>query len=712
MVEPMEFLYIRIVKAKDLCDEENCVVSYEPYVEDRIHTTFIEFFMKIKDPENDGVKGRVIMDVNEVPKRVPPDSPLAPQWYKLEDREGVCVKTELMLAVWIGTQADEAFAEAWHLDAIGVSYEGVVNTKSKVYMSPKLWYLRVNVIQAQNLEITDKNRRPEVFVKAVFGGIVARTKISLSRNHLSPMWNEDLMFVAAEPFESLLVLTVENKVGNNKEEVIGRCVIHLGKLERRLSGKPVDSRWYPLEGEEGKENERPTTYNSKIQLRASLDGGYHVLDETTHCSSDLRPTVRQLWKQEIGVLELGIVNATGLPQMKKIGGQGRTDAYCVAKYGQKWIRTRTIMDTCSPQWNEQYTWGVYDPCTVITIGVFDNCHFQGSDNSKGVQDSRIGKIRIRLSTLETDRIYTYSYPLFVLQPQGLKKMGELQLAIRFSCSSYFNLLQVYTQPILPKMHYSHPLSLQQQEYLRHQATQLLSLRLSRSEPPLRKEVVEYMLDYDSRTWSKRRTTANCQRIKAALSGLEYAVQFLETIRSWKRPLITVLVLLFLCFLIYFPQLLFSSVCFNLCVMGAWKYRSRPRNPPHMDPQLSSVHRLVSEDLDEEFDGIPTTCKNTDALKFRYNRLRVMAGQVQILLGDLATQLERIQSLVSWRDPRATSLFVSFCVVSGVLLYVIPLRLIFIVLVFYALRPPKFRSKLPSMPVNFLRRLPAKTDSLL
>ncbi|XP_021851386.2 FT-interacting protein 3, partial [Spinacia oleracea] len=746
MVEPMEFLYIRIVKAKDLI-EVNDDCTCDPYVEvrvgnykaitktgeklpnpewnqvfafskERVHTFFIEIFLKTKVHEGDGVKGRLILDVNEAPKRVPPDSPLAPQWYKLEDLGGVCVKPELMLAVWMGTQADEAFTEAWHLDAVGVSCDEIVNTKSKVYMSPKLWYLRVNVIQAQNLEMVSKNKRPEVFVKAVFGETTAKTKISTSRNVLSPLWNEDLMFVAAEPFDSLLTLTVENKVGNN-EEVIGKCVIHLGKLERRLGNKPVDSRWFTLERpvvEDGKKNgkETPALFNSKLQLRASLDGGYHVLDETSHNSSDMRPTVRQLWKQEIGVLELGILNATGLPQMKimKNGQGGRTDAYCVAKYGQKWVRTRTIIDSSSPQWNEQYTWEVFDPCTVITVGVFDNCHFQGPDNVKGAKDSRIGKVRIRLSTLETDRIYTYSFPLLVLETQGLKKMGDLQLAIRFSCSSFFNLLQVYTQPILPKMHYSHPLSLYQQECLRHQATQLLSLRLGRSEPPLRMEIVKDMLDYDSRNWSKRRTTANSQRIKAALSGVGFLFQFLETLCSWKRPVITVLVHLFLFFLIFYPQFIISSICFNLSVIGLWNYRARPRNPPHMDPQLSNVHKLIQEDLEEEFDGIPTTCKNNDTLKFRYNRLRVIAGKMQILLGDLATQLERLQSLLSWRDPRATAMFVCFCVVSGIVLSVIPLRITYMGFVVYFLRHPKFRSKLPSVPVNFLRRLPAKTDSLL
>nr|CAD1842659.1 unnamed protein product [Ananas comosus var. bracteatus] len=63
--------------------------------------------------------GRIVFDLTEVP--------LAPQWYKLEDKKGDKLSSggggELMLAVWIDTQADEAFPDAWHsvsLDVLAV----------------------------------------------------------------------------------------------------------------------------------------------------------------------------------------------------------------------------------------------------------------------------------------------------------------------------------------------------------------------------------------------------------------------------------------------------------------------------------------------------------------------------------------------------------------------------------------------------------------
>ncbi|MBA0614382.1 hypothetical protein Godav_014685, partial [Gossypium davidsonii] len=111
--------------------------------------------------------------MSDIPTRVPPDSPLAPQ----------CI----------------------------------TNTRSKVYLSPRLWYLRVNIIEAQDLVVPgDKNRNPEVYVKAALGNVKLRTRVSADKS-LNPRWNEDLMFVAVEPFYDHLVLTVVDK--NNEEEI-------------------------------------------------------------------------------------------------------------------------------------------------------------------------------------------------------------------------------------------------------------------------------------------------------------------------------------------------------------------------------------------------------------------------------------------------------------------------------------------------------------
>jgi hypothetical protein len=53
---------------------------------------------------------------------------------------------------------------------------------------------------------------------------------------------------------------------------------------------------------------------------------------------------------------------------------------------------------------------------------------------------RNGKLRIQLSTLRSKWIHILSYQFLVLQHCRAKRMGEIELAFRFSCSSYVNTL--------------------------------------------------------------------------------------------------------------------------------------------------------------------------------------------------------------------------------------------------------------------------------
>ncbi|GER57147.1 C2 calcium/lipid-binding plantphosphoribosyltransferase family protein [Striga asiatica] len=742
LVEQMHYLYVRVVRARDL-PPNPVTSSCDPYVEvklgnykgrthrfekkttpewnqvfafskEKIQSSVLEVFVRDREMVGrDDYMGRVVFDLHEVPMRVPPDSPLAPLWYRLENHRGETKpRGELMLAVWMGTQADEAFPEAWHSDAASVHGEGVYSVRSKVYVSPKLWYLRVNVIEAQDVESEDRSQPPQVFVKAQLGQQVLKTKVCPTRT-VNPFWNEDLVFVAAEPFEEQLVLTVENKM-SRKDELAGRLVLPLTVFERRLDHRAVDSRWFNLErfgfGVLEGEKRNEMKFSTRVHLRVCLEGGYHVLDESTYYISDQRPTARQLWKQPIGIFEIGILSAQGLVTMKKNNeGRGSTDAYCVAKYGQKWVRTRTIVGSLSPRWNEQYTWEVYDPCTVVTMGVFDNCHL-GNGNSSD-KDSRIGKVRIRLSTIETDRIYTHSYPLLVLQPNGLKKTGELQLAFRFTCLSLAHMVYMYSRPLLPKMHYVHPFTVSQLDSLRYQAMNIVASRLGRAEPPLRREVVEYMLDVDSHMWSMRRSKANFFRVVSLFSGLISAGKWASEVCAWKNPITTLLVHILFSILVCYPELILPTVFLYMFLIGLWNFRARPRHPPHMDPKLSWAEAAHADELDEEFDTFPTS-KAQDVVRMRYDRLRSVAGRIQTVVGDVATQGERLHGLLSWRDPRATSVFVVMCMCAAVALYVTPFKIVVFLAGLYWLRHPRFRSKMPSAPSNFFRRLSARADSTL
>ncbi|KAK1261237.1 hypothetical protein QJS04_geneDACA001984 [Acorus gramineus] len=739
LVEQMQYLFVRVVKARDL-PSMDLTGSLDPYVEvrlgnykgttryfekkqnpewnevfafsrDRLQASLLEVVVKDKDVGKDDFVGLVRFDLNDIPTRVPPDSPLAPEWYRIENKKGDKVKGELMLAVWIGTQADEAFPDAWHSDATASIEGSVAHLRSKVYHSPRLWYVRVNVIEAQDIFVADKTRFPDVYVKVQIGGQLLKTRTVQART-MSPLWNEDLLFVAAEPFEEHLILTVEDRVGQNKDEVIGRAIIPISNIEKRADDRIVNTRWFNLEKPVAVDVDqlKKDKFSSRLHLRVCLDGGYHVLDESTHYSSDLRPTAKQLWKPSIGLLELGVLKAEGLHPMKTRDGKGTSDTYCVAKYGQKWVRTRTIVNNLSPRYNEQYTWEVYDPATVLTIGVFDNSQFADKDSSSN-KDIKVGKVRIRLSTLETGRVYTHSYPLLVLHPSGVKKMGEVHLAIRFSCTSLVNMMYTYSRPLLPKMHYLRPLTVMQLDMLRHQAVNIVAARLSRMEPPLRKEVVEYMCDVDSHLWSMRKSKANFFRLMSVFSGLFAVGKWFGDVCAWKTPVTTVLVHVLFVMLVCFPELILPTVFLYMFLIGIWNYRYRPRYPPHMNTRISHAEAVHPDELDEEFDTFPTV-RSPELVRMRYDRLRSVAGRIQTVVGDVATQGERLQALLSWRDPRATAIFVIFCLIAALVLYVTPFQVIAAITGFYVMRHPRFRHRMPSAPINFFRRLPARTDSML
>lgn len=741
LVEPMMYLFVKIRKARGLVPNEapyvkirtsshyrkSKLASYracDPHDSPEWNQVFALFHNKndsvsatleitVWDSPTENFLGGVCFDLSDVPVRDPPDSPLAPQWYRLEGEasdQNNRVSGDIQLAVWIGTQADEAFPEAWSSDAPYVAH-----TRSKVYQSPKLWYLRVTVMEAQDLCIAHNLpplTAPEIRVKAQLALQSARTRRGSMNNHSSSFhWHEDVFFVAAEPFEDSLILLVEDRTAKDAAAVIlGHAVVPVSSIDQRIDERHVASKWFPLEGSCGRGCAR--SYCGRIQLKLCLEGGYHVLDEAAHVCSDFRPTAKQLWKPPVGILELGILGARGLLPMKtKNGGKGSTDAYCVAKYGKKWVRTRTITDCFDPRWNEQYTWQVYDPCTVLTVGVFDNWRMF-ADASEERPDYRIGKIRIRVSTLENNKVYTTSYPLLVLLRTGLKKMGEIELAVRFVCPSMLpETSSVYGQPLLPRMHYLRPLGVAQQEALRGAATKMVAAWLDRSEPPLGPEVVRYMLDADSHAWSMRKSKANWFRIVAVLAWAIGLAKWLHNIRRWKNPVTTVLVHVLYLVLVWYPDLIVPTGFLYVVLIGVWYYRFRPKIPSGMDTRLSQAETVDPDELDEEFDTIPSS-KPSEIIRMRYDRLRMLAARVQTVLGDFATQGERVQALVSWRDPRATKLFIGVCTVITLVLYVVPPKMVAVALGFYYLRHPMFRDPMPPASLNFFRRLPSLSDRLM
>ncbi|KQK20754.1 protein QUIRKY [Brachypodium distachyon] len=682
--------------------------------------------------------GGLCFDTADVHARDPPDGPLATQWYRLEGGRRNERAADLMVATWAGTQADEAFADAWkadsppaHASSSTATASSSASSSAKVYVSPKLWLLRLTVIEAQDTLMAAR-ADAGIAVRGTLGfqSLKTRTTAAVTRNG-GPSWNEDLLFVAAEPFTDGDCFEISLEVRHGKDAfTVGSASVSLGSIERRVDDRKVASKWLDLLPSDeaaatrkanGKFRMPAHVHGGRLHVRVCLDGGYHVADEPPYASSDFRPSARQLWRQPVGLVELGVVGCKGLLPMRAADGKGCTDAYAVAKYGPKWARTRTISDSFDPAWNEQYTWPVYDPCTVLTVGVFDDPPPPPSDDADAaVTPSRpMGKVRIRLSTLENGRVYRGSYPLLMMLPTGAKRMGDVELAVRFATSGTFlDTLHGYLQPSLPPMNNLRPIPAAHREPLRLAAARITAGHLARAEPPLRREVATWMLDAgpgsgSSSSFSMRKLRANWNRAASALTWVSGVARWAEETRTWRSPAATGMAHAVLVLLAWHPDLVIPTLALHVAAVGAWRYRRRPRAPaPHPCVRASMAEAPAErEELDEEFDPVPSA-RPPETVRARYDRARVVGARLQAMVGDVATQAERVQALVSWRDPRATGMFVALCVALAMVLYVVPLKVVVVVAGFYYLRHPMFRDRTPAPAVNFFRRLPSMAERII
>ena len=237
------------------------------------------------------------------------------------------------------------------------------------------------------------------------------------------------------------------------------------------------------------------------------------------------------------------------------------------------------------------------------------------------------------------------------------------------------------------------------------------MRLSLTEPPLRKEVVEYILDEDSHMWSIRKSKQSFYRVMSVLSGPATVRNWFHGVCYWRNPKTTILIHIMYIMLVIYPELILPTIFLCPFLIGAWYYRQRPRFPPHIDVCLSQADTAIPDDLDEEFDTFPTS-RSSDLVRKRYDRLRSVAGKVQMVVDDVASQGERLLSLVSWRDPRATALCMIIHLVAAIVVYVTPFKVVALLTGFYVLRHPRYRTRFPSILMNFFRRLPARTDYIL
>lgn len=269
LVERMEYLYVRVVKARGLkwsgefdpfaelrlggysCITRHVEKTASPEWDDvfafsreRIHAPFLDVLVRGRGFAKDDYVGSTRLDLGilpDAPASVQPDSSPAPQWYPVFDKKGE-FRGEVMMAVWFGTQKDSYFDSAVHADAaFPVDDKLAAHIKHIRYDVPRLCYVRVKFTEVRDIVFADKARVGEVFVRSRILGQVHRTRTSMDHR-----WKDEEnghLFVAAAPFKDYLNMSVVG-VKNGKEEVIGHVNVLLDSFERRCDARPISPRWY------------------------------------------------------------------------------------------------------------------------------------------------------------------------------------------------------------------------------------------------------------------------------------------------------------------------------------------------------------------------------------------------------------------------------------------------------------------------------------
>ncbi|PNT70717.1 FT-interacting protein 1 [Brachypodium distachyon] len=726
LVEVMWYIFVSVVKGRNL-PAMSSQGSLDPYVEvefgsykvetenrtgdqnpewgvvfafsdEHIQSSKVQVILKSRDEVRPDVLGKLSIDLRDIPMHQPPESALTAQWYKLMNERMETTDGELMLSIWKGTQADEAFRDAWHSDSATHVHPSPITSelRSTVYSAPVMWHVRLDIIRGVVPASAGNTRLSTLRVKSQIGRQIHRTRPA---DIINRSWSDEqtFFFMVAEPFEDDLILSIESFQVN--EDI--SFVVPLASIQKQTDGREINTQCIEFQKLDGSNGNKTV---AKVDIRLCLEGRYWVPVDSICYSGDLRSTLDQhSSSKKIGLVELGIIRAEALAPMRTIGGRG---TYCVIKYGRKWVRTRTIKDSQSPRFNEQYSWDVYDPCTVVTIGIFDNGHIiEGSSTDvPSSKHTMIGKVRIRLSTLMRGRLYALSYPLTVVSPVGVRRMGELHVTIRFSYKTFPSMCRAYLRPLLPALHYTIPIDAMTTGLLHTEAIYTVATCLTRQEPPLRKEVVQSICEGDCDIFRMQKTKTD--------STLSRFVAFCRDIAMWKDTATTVLCHAIFLMALSNLEFLIATVAVSLFMPMSSNIGLRHTLPEHLDPSISGVGDAHLGDLDEEFDQFPgIKTQETVTMWYEYERLRTLTERLRKDARSIMVHLERVEALFSWRDPTATSIFFFFCMAMSAALVISPTA-VMCMGGLYVMRHPRFRGDTPSALLNLYSRLPCKHKCMM
>jgi len=342
---------------------------------------------------------------------------------------------------------------------------------------------------------------------------------------------------------------------------------------------------------------------------------------------------------------------------------------------------------------------IHDPTSLLYATV---CHIP--KRAKHLSNPQmVGKLRVKLSCVSPARPITADLPLLSDRSKGAQHVGSLVIEMHIQYKSRKGLLASYFAPSLPDDMYMAGIEDSKfQDHLDRSSRKVVLRWLENSNPAIPTTLAMGLLDTQMENFAMSRAQVNILRIRLALSSLGKFKRWLSHIESWEKPWESAATCAGAVFLATRPSIVIPLLLVWLIFSTL---ANRPAKAGLPLPMQHDPPGIESENTELEVSSAMD-------IRAKLEKLSRMALMVQNLLDSLASSLERFGSMVMWKDPIATAIFMLVLIMVSLVIYTLGLGWTLATVFLVLLRPPALRTVTPAAPASFIGKFPNRADRIM
>lgn len=319
----------------------------------------------------------------------------------------------------------------------------------------------------------------------------------------------------------------------------------------------------------------------------------------------------------------------------------------------------------------------------------------------------LGKLRLRLSRLRPEETLSADLPLLSDRLKGAKRVATLGVTLQMAFVDPKTMVQCYLTPALPKAaYYLGTDGSAHQKVMARETRRIVQRWLLGTNPAITAEQAQALLDTNREKFAMSRLKVNWRRIQMILAGLRRFGRWFDRVcKRWEDPQESTLVVVAVVALCFWPRYVLPGL------LGWLVYATY--NSDHETAGLPIAMEQDPPGLEDDNVELETKASNPVAvLRQKVETLQRVALVVQNVFDDLASGLERLQAILTWQDPTATTLILGVLSAIAALFLVLGGAPVMAFALFWIVRPPRLRTPTPAAPAVIFGRLPSRADRVM